>query len=239
MALEIHPLKLADVQLDTSLMVWQLTPGTAIDAPCTAFLILGGSEPILVDSGIASDRAAVLPDARPDARRRASPGTGSSRRTSGCSSTPIFTSTMPGSTTSSRTPVSSSSETSSSSQRRPAFRPSSTPRTTSPSCTALCAAGSSCSTGTPRSLPASGPSSPAATRLPTRCWRSTSTPGSRSSPETSSTCSIPASSSRCLPATGSASPTCSRRSPASSVTRPTALPSHDPAVYERYAAGVR
>jgi glyoxylase-like metal-dependent hydrolase (beta-lactamase superfamily II) len=51
--LEIHPLKLAEVQLDTSLMVWQLTPGTAIDAPCTAFLILGGSEPILVDSGIA------------------------------------------------------------------------------------------------------------------------------------------------------------------------------------------
>jgi glyoxylase-like metal-dependent hydrolase (beta-lactamase superfamily II) len=53
MSLEIHPLKLAEVQLDTSMMVWQLTPGTPIDAPCTAFLILGGAEPILVDSGIA------------------------------------------------------------------------------------------------------------------------------------------------------------------------------------------
>ncbi len=53
MVLEIHPLRLADVQLDTSLMVWQLTPGTTVDAPCTGFLILGGSEPILVDSGIA------------------------------------------------------------------------------------------------------------------------------------------------------------------------------------------
>ena len=32
MALEIHPLRLADVQLDTCLMVWQLTPGTPVDA---------------------------------------------------------------------------------------------------------------------------------------------------------------------------------------------------------------
>ncbi len=53
MTLEIHPLKVAEVQLDTSMMVWQLTPGTPIAAPCTAFLILGGPEPILVDSGVA------------------------------------------------------------------------------------------------------------------------------------------------------------------------------------------
>lgn len=51
MSLEIHPLKLGEVQLDSSFLVWQMNPGTPFVAPCTGYLILGGDTPVLVDSG--------------------------------------------------------------------------------------------------------------------------------------------------------------------------------------------
>jgi glyoxylase-like metal-dependent hydrolase (beta-lactamase superfamily II) len=54
MAIEIYPLKVGEVQLDSSFMVWQMNPGTPVQAPCTAFLILGAGEPILVDAGIST-----------------------------------------------------------------------------------------------------------------------------------------------------------------------------------------
>jgi N-acyl homoserine lactone hydrolase len=54
MAIEIYPLKVGEVQLDSSFMVWQMNPGTLVQAACTAFLILGAGEPILIDAGIAT-----------------------------------------------------------------------------------------------------------------------------------------------------------------------------------------
>ena len=54
MALEVHPLRLADVTLDTSFRVSQMTPGTEVTAPCTGYLILGGETPVMVDTGIAN-----------------------------------------------------------------------------------------------------------------------------------------------------------------------------------------
>jgi len=54
MALEVHPLRFADVALDTSFRAWQMTPGTQVTAPCTGYLILGGEAPVLVDTGIAN-----------------------------------------------------------------------------------------------------------------------------------------------------------------------------------------
>ena len=54
MALEVHPLRLAEVTLDTSFRVWQMTPGTQVTAPCTGYLILGGETPVMVDTGIAN-----------------------------------------------------------------------------------------------------------------------------------------------------------------------------------------
>jgi N-acyl homoserine lactone hydrolase len=54
MALEVHPLRLADVRLDASFRVWQMTPGTEVVAPCTGYLILGGETPVMVDTGIAN-----------------------------------------------------------------------------------------------------------------------------------------------------------------------------------------
>jgi len=54
MALEVHPLRLAEVGLDASFRVWQMTPGTPVSAPCTGYLILGGETPVMVDTGIAN-----------------------------------------------------------------------------------------------------------------------------------------------------------------------------------------
>jgi len=54
MALEIHPLRLADVGLDASFRVWGMTPGTQVTAPCTAYLVLGGETPVMVDTGMAT-----------------------------------------------------------------------------------------------------------------------------------------------------------------------------------------
>lgn len=52
MALTIHPISLGEGEVDTSFAVWQLTPGTKVKVPLTGYLILGGTEPILVDSGV-------------------------------------------------------------------------------------------------------------------------------------------------------------------------------------------
>jgi N-acyl homoserine lactone hydrolase len=52
MTLVIHPMKLGEGQADTSFLCWGLTPGTTVWVPCTAYLILGGDTPIVVDAGI-------------------------------------------------------------------------------------------------------------------------------------------------------------------------------------------
>lgn len=52
MALKIHAMKLGAGQCDTSFACWGMTPGTTMWVPVTAYLILGGKTPILVDAGI-------------------------------------------------------------------------------------------------------------------------------------------------------------------------------------------
>jgi N-acyl homoserine lactone hydrolase len=52
MALEIHPLLLAEGETDTSFVVWGHTPGERVKIAVSAFLILGGETPILVDAGM-------------------------------------------------------------------------------------------------------------------------------------------------------------------------------------------
>lgn len=51
MALEIHAMNLGEGQADTSFLCWGLTPGTTVWVPCTAYLILGGDTPVVVDAG--------------------------------------------------------------------------------------------------------------------------------------------------------------------------------------------
>ena len=52
MSLEIHPLLLAEGETDTSFVVWGNTPGERVKISVSAFLILGGETPILVDAGM-------------------------------------------------------------------------------------------------------------------------------------------------------------------------------------------
>lgn len=54
MALSIHPLNVGDIELDSSFLTWQTGCGTKVWAPTTAWLILGGDKPILVDSSFRS-----------------------------------------------------------------------------------------------------------------------------------------------------------------------------------------
>ena len=54
MALSIHPLSVGDIELDASFLTWQTGCGTKLWAPTTAWLILGGDKPILVDSSFRS-----------------------------------------------------------------------------------------------------------------------------------------------------------------------------------------
>ena len=54
MALSIHPLNVGDIELDASFLTWQTGCGTKVWAPTTAWLILGGDKPILVDSSFRS-----------------------------------------------------------------------------------------------------------------------------------------------------------------------------------------
>ncbi len=54
MAWSIHPLSVGDIELDASFLTWQTGCGTSVWAPTTAWLILGGDKPILVDSSFRS-----------------------------------------------------------------------------------------------------------------------------------------------------------------------------------------
>ena len=54
MALSIHPLNVGDIELDASFLTWQTGCGTKVWAPATAWLILGGDKPILIDSSFRS-----------------------------------------------------------------------------------------------------------------------------------------------------------------------------------------
>jgi hypothetical protein len=54
MALSVHPLSLGEIELDHSFTVWQAHIGKNIWSPTTAWLILGGEEPILVDTSFRS-----------------------------------------------------------------------------------------------------------------------------------------------------------------------------------------
>ncbi len=51
MSLTIHPIRLGQAVADTSFAVFGMTPGTPIILPCTAYLILGGEQPMLIDAG--------------------------------------------------------------------------------------------------------------------------------------------------------------------------------------------
>ena len=51
MSLSVHPLCLGRALVDTSFVVWGMTPGTPVKIPVSAYLILGGAEPVLVDAG--------------------------------------------------------------------------------------------------------------------------------------------------------------------------------------------
>jgi len=54
MTLTVHPLDLGDLQLDMTFWAWQTSPGTPQWRPTTAWLVLGGDEPLLVDSSFRS-----------------------------------------------------------------------------------------------------------------------------------------------------------------------------------------
>lgn len=51
MALKIHQINFGDMQFESSGLVMFRSPGTLVTIPITGFLITGGQEPILVDSG--------------------------------------------------------------------------------------------------------------------------------------------------------------------------------------------
>lgn len=52
MGLEVHAMNLGEGEADTSFMVWSMTPGEKRWIPCSAYVILGGASPIMVDAGI-------------------------------------------------------------------------------------------------------------------------------------------------------------------------------------------
>src|SRR5207237_6233393 len=54
MALEIKLLNLIDIELDSSFLVLARNMGVRVKAPTFGFLILGGEEPIMVDTGAQS-----------------------------------------------------------------------------------------------------------------------------------------------------------------------------------------
>ncbi|MFK4234413.1 MBL fold metallo-hydrolase [Pseudomonas guariconensis] len=51
MALKIHPINLGNMQMDSSGLVMFRNPGEQVTIPVLGFLITGGEEPILVDTG--------------------------------------------------------------------------------------------------------------------------------------------------------------------------------------------
>ena len=64
MSYTIHPMSLGEVTADTSYLVFGWTPGTKLAAPYLAYLILGGSKPIVVDTGIRVDEGVEFPSHR-------------------------------------------------------------------------------------------------------------------------------------------------------------------------------
>jgi len=54
MSLSVNPLSLGEIELDQSFTVWQTNIRKSIWSPTTAWLILGGAEPILVDTSFRS-----------------------------------------------------------------------------------------------------------------------------------------------------------------------------------------
>jgi N-acyl homoserine lactone hydrolase len=54
MPLSVHPLSLGELELDASFFVWQTEIGKSVWSPTTAWLILGGTEPVLVDTSFRS-----------------------------------------------------------------------------------------------------------------------------------------------------------------------------------------
>lgn len=54
MTYEIYPLDLGELQLDASFVTWQTNCGKTIWIPAYAYLVLGGENPILVDTGFRS-----------------------------------------------------------------------------------------------------------------------------------------------------------------------------------------
>jgi N-acyl homoserine lactone hydrolase len=54
MALQIHPINFGNMALDASGLVLFRTPGVQVTIPVLGFVITGGSEPILIDTGAAS-----------------------------------------------------------------------------------------------------------------------------------------------------------------------------------------
>lgn len=51
MALEIHPMTLGEIVVDSSFLVWGFNQGEKQKIPFTSYLILGGDAPIMVDAG--------------------------------------------------------------------------------------------------------------------------------------------------------------------------------------------
>ncbi len=49
--LTVHPLLLGEVEVDHSFLAWASSPGERLWVPTTAYLLLGGEVPILVDAG--------------------------------------------------------------------------------------------------------------------------------------------------------------------------------------------
>lgn len=55
MSLSVHPLDLGTLNVDKGGLTLRRGVGTRVDAPCLGYLIMGGAEPILVDSGPCAD----------------------------------------------------------------------------------------------------------------------------------------------------------------------------------------
>jgi glyoxylase-like metal-dependent hydrolase (beta-lactamase superfamily II) len=55
MNLSVHPLDLGTLNVDKGGLTLRRGVGTRVDAPCLGYLIMGGAEPILVDSGPCAD----------------------------------------------------------------------------------------------------------------------------------------------------------------------------------------
>lgn len=64
MSYTIHPMSLGELTIDTSYLVFSWKPGTKVQAPYLAYLILGGEQPIVVDTGMRVDEGVPIPSHR-------------------------------------------------------------------------------------------------------------------------------------------------------------------------------